>query len=700
MFSKLTFLITVVVLSFSFSKTYSQTDTTQYDLGRLKAKKDFIQSITIKRADLQRQPFASLSDAINVWFYGTYTNANTVVYVIDGNIINDINAYNINDIEEVTLVQTALNQVNGAGAGKQLILIKTRRNRSGKSGLEVAGQTNIVNMRNTTGDAVKSTDNFFHQYYLSAYKNTSDVNVGVSATYLRDISPFLKSNTENIATPLNLDRFNFNAYADIKLGAKNSINANATYAPQVTDLKYQSVVNSNTPYQSQLAVNDHIKQQLFNGGLALNSILAQGLQNKLSATYGHYQYNGNYNFNQMQGSDASGYQAGISSAINKGHDNITLIRDNLSYHKSVGDFSIAPSVDLSYRYTKSVVTSSSSYLTYYNNAGLPASATQTTDSITQKRKDWLLTPSLSVAYKNYLTVTGGVVAVLNSKKDMGLGNDADLKRIFPYASASLNFSALTGIKTVGIKLYGSYAKQNMLLQADGMHLNNLNETFNTSTTLSYSYLYSYSYTTVNYNPLKPFNFYMAGANFDISPLITVNYNYERGGMQVSVLVYTPQQDNSVAITEMFNDSKYTRNSIGINFNIINKATARFTTGLTTTNINQKINGTGFDASWGTKIWTGGWVNRLDVNNIFAGLDVLYQTGKGNALYTYASPYSSLYYQAVNSFSLQNIYFGYRLKNHLFKNLELFANGRNVWQNKKSNITDNRRFYGLGFKLGL
>jgi hypothetical protein len=54
----------------------------------------------------------------------------------------------------------------------------------------------------------------------------------------------------------------------------------------------------------------------------------------------------------------------------------------------------------------------------------------------------------------------------------------------------------------------------------------------------------------------------------------------------------------------------------------------------------------------------------------------------------------------HSFSLQNVYFGYKLQTKQFKNLEVFANGRNVWQNKKSDITDNRRFYGIGFKLGL
>jgi hypothetical protein len=99
MYSRITCLIALAVC-LSFSKAYSQNDTSHYDLGRLRVNKNLTQSITIKGSDLQRQPFANISDALNVWFYGIYTNSNYVVYVVDGNIINDVNAYNIHDIEE------------------------------------------------------------------------------------------------------------------------------------------------------------------------------------------------------------------------------------------------------------------------------------------------------------------------------------------------------------------------------------------------------------------------------------------------------------------------------------------------------------------------------------------------------------------------------------------------------------------------
>ncbi len=72
-------------------------------------------------------------------FYGVLTNNATLAYVIDGSFVQDVNAYPIQDIEEITLVQNALGQANGAIGAQQLILIKTRRNCQVETGIVVAG---------------------------------------------------------------------------------------------------------------------------------------------------------------------------------------------------------------------------------------------------------------------------------------------------------------------------------------------------------------------------------------------------------------------------------------------------------------------------------------------------------------------------------------------------------------------------------
>jgi hypothetical protein len=690
MYSRITCLIALAIC-LSFSKTYSQTDTSHYDLGRVRVNKNLTQSITIKGSDLQRQPFSNISDALNVWFYGIYTNSNYVVYVVDGNIINDVNAYNIHDIEEITLVQNAAAQVSGALPQQQMILIKTKRNRTGKSGIEAAGQTNLVSARNTSSiNEFKTPTNVYHQYYFSGYKNTDFVNAGISATYLRDVSPTLTNQQINIKTPLNFDRFKFNGYADIKLGSNNTLSATATYVPQVTRFNYDNANlygTSDPNYQIQTSTAEHTKQNLFNGGLRLNSQLIKGLKNSLSASYSHYNYNEDYK-NNYYSNDMR-----INSVANSIHRrNVLLLRDNLSYQKTIGDFSIEPAVDFSYRYSHDSTAKATTNQTYSGtNPSYTSSSTERTFS---KNKDYLLTPSLGISFKNSINLQGGFVTMLDSKKNLPIANNDKLKRIFPYASASVNVSSLAGINIVGIKLYGSYSKQNILLQTDNEHLTGLSFDGPLQSSLN-----SGGYPNLTYDPLKAYNVYAAGADVNFSTLFSVNYNFERGGLQVPVLYYLPYGPNGTQTYIGYADSKYTRNRIGITFRVVDKTAAHFTTGLNATNIKQRTNIFAGNVATGDKVWTGGWVNRLDINRIFAGVDVLYQLGKGGFVNPYSS-YDPILGPSDHSFSLQNVYFGYKLQINRLKKFEIFANGRNIWQNKKSDITDNRRFYGLGFKLGL
>jgi hypothetical protein len=101
-------------------------------------------------------------------------------------------------------------------------------------------------------------------------------------------------------------------------------------------------------------------------------------------------------------------------------------------------------------------------------------------------------------------------------------------------------------------------------------------------------------------------------------------------------------------------------------------------------------------------WSGGYTNRFEFNNFFAGLDFLYQDGARpddliNGLPTapnFIAP------SANDSFTLQNAYFGVRVKVPHMKFIEIYANGRNILQNSSANITDGRRFFGGGFKAGL
>ncbi len=72
-------------------------------------------------------PFVNLSDAISVWLYGVYTLPSTVVYIVDGNPVVDVNSYSVFDIEEVTLVQSAAALSGTSGTQQEVVLVKTKR---------------------------------------------------------------------------------------------------------------------------------------------------------------------------------------------------------------------------------------------------------------------------------------------------------------------------------------------------------------------------------------------------------------------------------------------------------------------------------------------------------------------------------------------------------------------------------------------
>src|SRR6201995_5718317 len=115
MFKKLLLSAVLAVLICSYAK--AQDDSLYYDLGRVLVRKSNTKTTTIKGTDLEKYQASNLSDAINVWLYGTYSTSSSIVYVVNGNILTDVNVYSIFDIEEVTLVETAAAQASGAGPG-------------------------------------------------------------------------------------------------------------------------------------------------------------------------------------------------------------------------------------------------------------------------------------------------------------------------------------------------------------------------------------------------------------------------------------------------------------------------------------------------------------------------------------------------------------------------------------------------------
>lgn len=91
--------------------------------------------------------------------------------------------------------------------------------------------------------------------------------------------------------------------------------------------------------------------------------------------------------------------------------------------------------------------------------------------------------------------------------------------------------------------------------------------------------------------------------------------------------------------------------------------------------------------------TGGWVNRLQIKNFTAGLDLLYHFGETTVNSTGAT-------QRLNSIVVPNLYAGYRCASPRLHGLELFLATRGMIRNRSSDLMDARRYYTVGGKVSL
>lgn len=97
-------------------------------------------------------------------------------------------------------------------------------------------------------------------------------------------------------------------------------------------------------------------------------------------------------------------------------------------------------------------------------------------------------------------------------------------------------------------------------------------------------------------------------------------------------------------------------------------------------------------------WTGGWVNQLRFKDLSFGVNLQYHYSEIiNAVNGQTIPGTT---STLNSILLQYVYAGYRLKLAKGNPLEIYIDSRNLLQGSKSDLTDRRRYVGVGGKLGL
>ena len=693
-------LTSLVALSLS-NNTLAQTDTDLLDLGRIQVRKEFTQHISIKSEDLEKFPAANLSEALNVWLYGTFTNKYSLVYVIDGNITTDVNVYSVYDIEEVTIVQNAMVTLNGVAQSAQMAYIKTIRNQPGTSGLTAAAQANFVEARllhpadkkNEQNGLDNSSDfSFFHRYNVSAYKNTSRNKFGISGTYLRDVFPTIKGRDMDVVKDPSLARLNFNSYANTAVGKSSSLDLYINYAPQTIREEYNSFT---TNIESNQTSKD--KTGLLSSGLKFKNNFSGAFSNELNFEYGNYNRGDRSTFNTQVRDPYNLYS--VNNSFSEQTANNFLFRDNLVYTRSFSGFSIAPSVNFSFRYRNQHSGDNVEHETFSN--GEISSNRYSWSGSTLYSRTYLLTPSINFYYQDIFNIQGGLVF------NMSESGGADIERRFPFVSSSLNVLKLIGGNSrTGLRVFGSYAQTGYF----GDDVNLANDFFNPNFSNPEILGGFLSNPNLNAADGKHFESIQAGADLSLFDRLTMSYTYNERDYNLAILrlVYAidyPFNPGGPSYIAIPSTATMKLHAVRISGNVRSNNKFSWNTSASVAtiyhSIDEPVSGNEYIVADNTFIrlddtrrkWSGGWANRLSIGNLTAELDLL---AKFRGTIYNENNSSDVY----NSVVLQNLSLGYRIPSSRFQGLEVYLNSRNLLANKKQNITDGRKYFGLGLKAAI
>ncbi|WP_224997340.1 hypothetical protein [Cesiribacter sp. SM1] len=707
--------VTLTSVALCSNAVFAQSDSIHLDMGRVKMRKEFVQTVTIRGKDLQQIPFANLAEAVNVWFHGAFTNKSTVTYVVDGVIALDPNAISIEDIEEVTLVQNALALVNGAVGQNQLILIKTRHGGADTSGLSVNGYSAIASTNyqyESAAGNVPSAFNTFHNYKVSAYKTFSNFKIGGSAGWLHDVYPAKRDSlvklryedagesavTMNTLTPQNINRFRLRTYIVAPLHKNHIALLNANYVLQFAahEKEFRHFFTDFRPlttwhyYSDKRLGNTSLVHLNFN----LNSALAQGLHNTFSVT--HSSLNENV-YREFISGERLGRDIKLDTTENKGGN--FVLQNHLVYTQAVGSWAIEPAINLTAKYINKEYKFRSIKKSLISSIYPERYLERSDYNSSIEGKIYLVTPNLSFIYKNSFSIQGGLV--FDASPDLS----DDLKKATPFITLTADVVELvSNDSNVNWKLYGSYAKavnynENSLLLSDLTPTPPSQYPFDTR--------FMWAYHQENFE--KPYNLQLGSSLALSGNNYTISYHFEERNW---IGLFSTPPSAWVSTYPFFYDnieSSTHRVSMGLK-DLFTASVVKWNTHLQASFI--KLNYKEWlepmriaNEAMGrqdneSRPWSLTMANRFSFGEFTFGLDMLtsfdqklLQKKEYRRLVVVDSHY--------NTISLQNLFLGYKLNvKGLPNGAEIFASSRNITLNGKSNLQDTRSYNGIGFRIAL
>ena len=674
------------------SPAAAQSDSTHLDLGYLTLKKEFTQQLVIRGTDLEKMPVTNLSDAINVWLYGAYSNPATLRYVVDGNPVADVNVYSIYDIEEVVLVQHAAGLIATAPGQSELVLIRTRRGR-GRQGIIAAAQTGLITAK--SGNGFETDTRIFHNYYARGYRNLGKIGFGVSANYIRDAIPFTTPG-EKVTVPDNWQRWRLNGYFDWRPDTHNLVELTINYTPQ--QLKGQHDSTAGNPQTYFDLSSGH--QYFVLPRLEWRSEWGKGITNDLQGTYLHSNLT-NAEFLQYQVGGTE--QAQLTNTTNKSYH--LWIRDHFTYAATLGGgWLLEPSLNLSFEHfnDQEIIFSAGGAPLIpslilnpgnYSNVNSEAAIEQKTDVI-------LVAPAIDLSFKGAVDMQAGALIHTGTKSLTGNG-----RQVYPYGGLTIDLLRLADEHAKNsLKLFGSAASTT----APSSNTYTIEDFSNTAAFSSPFPTYN-AFGTVAGPPYGPPPGYVpptppaypaweAGIRYcGWGGRLELAYTFERRVSTTYGVVQLSNGWETLNYVEWHSSLHHADFRIGV----LDAPGVSWKTGVNVTLLRSNSNPNGAfettelstgDIAPNPWSWTGGWVNRIIVKDFSAGIDLIYHVGQTLGTGGSASK--------MNSVVSPNIYFGYRCRFAQEKSLEVFAEGRGLILSNNSDLSGIRKYYTLGGKFTL
>jgi hypothetical protein len=636
-------------------------DSNFIELGRTGLRGQFTQGITIKGKDLAKLPFGTITEALQPWLMGAYTREENLVFVINGNIVADVNIYHIEDIEDITLVQNALVQVNGSTGQQQLVVVRLKQRKQPGTSLTVSGQANYIGVKPSSDD-----DNFYHRYHINANKNLQKARMGLSLGFLQDVAPIARQENFEVKKSPYFNRYQANGYIEFELHPYHSILARVNYVFQPGGASW---TNSSTPPGIWSVSDMDLDNHLFQPELEIRSAFGGKFTNSLRAAYQSIDYD---YLLQNQLSTQERYTTSVAE------DNRNLLlQDVFRYHSSVGNWKVMPELSFTYRGWRN-------YYRQIDRSEFPGFPSGNISAFYSRPvvKQFTTSPSVDLSFKNIWNLKVGTVLNFSKRKT---------HTFYPFVSTSLDVPSAFGITTeLQWKLFGSYAKGSLL----GDLAFSLNEP------AFYPHL-SFGFGTGFPQPQMPdSNFYSlaAGTTIDFHGF-RFSYHYEQrdfnGLMIIPVLI-----PGGVVYMNTFPQSLSRMHRFSISVPVIQKSNSNWQTGLHVTSIKTKFENIHQDPGTSrlmtgdlfneSRSWTGGWNNRIELKNFTAGLDLIFHND-AHGIYQNDT-------RSRDIFGLSFAYAGYRMKMRNMQG-EFYVSARNIYtEHDYRNTIDPRKYYGLGFRL--